>query len=391
MTKLLIATGIFHPESGGPATYLYHLLPHLQAHGYEVRVLTYGEPSPTDADTYPYPVTRISRQTPLAGRAWNYAAAARPLLAWADLVYVHTLLLPLVRFPWEPRKPLIYKIVGDQAWERAIRRGWVPPTTDIDHFQITRFRNPLVRWNKRIRNREVRYRADGVVVPSQYLKQMVTRWGQASQRIHVVYNAPAPTAPAAAPTRAAARAQLGLDPARPYLLTVARLVPWKGIDDVILALEAAPAAHLLVAGDGDLRADLEQYAAERGVAGRVTFLGRVERADVQRYMRAADYVVLYSGYEGLSHVLIESLAAGTPVIASNKGGNREVVQHDVNGLLVPYNDPHALAATLVTALAPGKRDALAANSGRGLERFDYDRMVMKTIGVLDGYREANGA
>jgi len=391
MTKLLIATGIFHPESGGPATYLYHLLPHLQAHGYEVRVITYGEPSPDDAETYPYPVTRISRETPLVGRMWNYMSAARPLLAWADLVYVHTLLLPLVRFPWEPRKPLVYKIVGDQAWERAIRKRWVPPTTDIDHFQITRYRNPLVRYNKRIRNREVRHRATAVIVPSHYLKRMVMRWGQASQRVHIVHNAPAPDHSPADVSQRVARAQLNLEHERPYLLTVARLVPWKGIDDLILALDAVPDAHLLVAGDGTLRADLEQYANERGVADRVTFLGRVPREQVALYMKGADYTVLYSGYEGLSHVLIESLAAGTPVIASNKGGNPEVVQDHVNGLLVPYDDPHALASALVTALAPGKRDELAANTASGLERFDYDRMVMNTVGVLNKFKGKNGA
>jgi glycosyltransferase involved in cell wall biosynthesis len=55
------------------------------------------------------------------------------------------------------------------------------------------------------------------------------------------------------------------------------------------------------------------------------------------YFRSADYTVLYSGYEGLSHTLLESLLAGTPVIASNKGGNPEVVRHGENGLLVPIS------------------------------------------------------
>ncbi|MEL6273389.1 MAG: hypothetical protein AAFR22_26540, partial [Chloroflexota bacterium] len=72
--KLLITTGIFHPESGGPATYLYHLIPHLQEHGYEVRLLTYGSPTPQD-ERYGYPVTRISRDIPYTGRTWNYAQA----------------------------------------------------------------------------------------------------------------------------------------------------------------------------------------------------------------------------------------------------------------------------------------------------------------------------
>ena len=386
MTKLLIATGIFHPESGGPATYLYHLLPYLQAHGYEVRVLTYGEPSDDDEKNYPYPVTRISRDAPLPLRMWRYALAARSLLAWADMVYIHTLMLPLFRFPWEKRKPFIYKIVGDQAWERSVRKGWVRPTTDIDHFQISRYRHPFVRYNKRIRNLEVRRRADAVIVPSQYLRKLVMGWGQPARRVRVVYNAIPPGHAPQYVSQMSARGQLGLDAERPYLLTVARLMPWKGVDDFILALDAVPDVHFLVAGDGDILDDLKQYADERGVADRVHFLGRVPREKVALYMQAADYVGLYSGYEGLSHMLIESLIAGTPVIASHKGGNPEVIQHNVNGLLVPYDDPHALASALVTAFAPGKRDELAENTEDGLERFDYDRMVLNTIGVLDEFK-----
>lgn len=223
----------------------------------------------------------------------------------------------------------------------------------------------------------------GVIVPSHYLQRMVVSWGFPSRRVQVVYNALPPSHEASGYSQAEAREQLGIPRDQPTLLTVARLVPWKGIDDFILALDATPDVHYIVAGDGAARADFEQYAQERGVADRVTFLGRIDREQVALYMRAADYVGLYSGYEGLSHVIIESLVAGTPVIASDKGGNPEIVQHNVNGLLVPYDDPHALASALTTAFAPGKRDQLATNTPIGLERFDYDRMVMETVGALE--------
>jgi glycosyltransferase involved in cell wall biosynthesis len=100
-------------------------------------------------------------------------------------------------------------------------------------------------------------------------------------------------------------------------------------------------------------------------------------------MKAADYFALYSGYEGLSHVLLESLRAGTPVIASDKGGNPEVVQHGINGLLVPYINREALAAALIEALQPGMRESLAANTQRGMERFDFAMMVEQTAAALE--------
>ncbi len=371
MTRLLIATGIFHPESGGPATYLYDILPHLENAGFDVHVLTYGD-APTDG--YPYPVTRVPRtRTPL--RQWAYARASLPLVRWAQVIYKHTLALPLIG----PRRPTVLKIVGDQAWERAVREGWVPPDTDIDTFQIRHYW-PAVRLQKRARKREVK-RADGVIVPSQYLRKMVIGWQVLPPRVRVIYNA-LPPAELPAASQVEARAQLGLHPTAPTLLFVGRLVQWKGVDDLIYVLSDLPGVRLVIAGDGTMRDKLEGFAAERGVADRVTFLGRVPHEQVPLYMRAADFTALYSGYEGLSHVLLESLRAGTPVIASHKGGNPEVVQHGINGMLVPYGNPTALRTTIAEVF---QRRAEFEPSA-GLEKFDHATMVRETIEMLEHIR-----
>ena len=135
--KLFVASGIFHPEPGGPATYLNELLPQLIARGWDVRVVSYSD-APYADRSYPYPVTRILRRS-LPLRLLDYARAARPLLAWADVVYAHTLGLPLYGDRHAPR---VAKIVGDAAWERAVRKGWIAPTDDIDAYQ-TRADYPL--------------------------------------------------------------------------------------------------------------------------------------------------------------------------------------------------------------------------------------------------------
>ncbi len=374
--RLFIASGIFHPESGGPATYLYDLLPELQQRGWDVRALTYGS---GDTAGYPYPLTRIPRRMfPI--RVAQYALAARPLLQWADLVYIHTLGLPLMG-----NKPRVVKIVGDLAWERAVRRGWIPPTEDVDLFQHKRY-GTLVTLQKAARSREARA-MDGVIVPSQYLKQMVLGWGVDEARVRVIYNALPPVgAQRATPlqnmiSQADARAQLYLDDT-PLILTAVRLLPWKGVDHLMAALQRVPDVRLLVVGEGLLAEPWKQQAEQMGLARRVTFLGPMPRERLALYLKAADYLALYSGYEGLSHTLLEALRAGTPVIASDKGGNPEVVQHGVNGLLVPYVDVEALAATLAEAFQPGKRLALAANTHLGMERFDFTRMVEQTAATL---------
>jgi glycosyltransferase involved in cell wall biosynthesis len=374
--KLFVAAGIFHPEAGGPATYLYEILPELQRLDWDIRVLTYGAGA---LNGYPYPLTRVPRRA-LPLRLTHYALSAYPLLRWADVVYVHTLDLPLLN----RRAKRVVKIVGDQAWERAVRKGWIPPTEDIDRFQSASY-SSVVATQKTARARQVQT-MDGVIVPSEYLKRMVIGWGVDEDRIQVIYNALPPLHENAGGmmSQAEARAHLGLS-AEPLLLTAARLTHWKGIDHLITALKQIPDGCLLVAGEGDLQGQLMHLTETMGLNERVKFLGKVSRDQMPMYMRAVDYLALYSGYEGLSHTLLESLRAGTPVIASDKGGNSEVVRHGVNGLLVPYVNSEALAAALQEAFRPGMRTKLAANTAVGMERFEFSSMVQQTSVVLRKY------
>lgn len=374
MPNLFVASGIFHPEPGGPATYLHEVLPALTDRGWSVRVLTFG----SGATATPYPVTRVPRRT-LPLRYAEYGWHAQAELKCADVVYAHTLDLPLVtRWRWAKQVPRVLKVVGDLAWERAIRRGWITPTTDIDQFQ-TMAASSTIEAARRSRSQQAQAMTR-IIVPSEYLKQMVIGWGVPPERIHVIYNA-LPAMMGAAQSQAEARQQLQLD-GRPTLLTAARLTPWKGVDHLIQALHSLPEVRLLVAGEGEELPRLRVLA--EGLGDRVVFLGRLPRELLYTYMQAADYFVLYSGYEGLAHTLLESLRVGTPLIASRKGGNVEVVQPGVNGLLVEYPDPTDLIATLRTAFSGDERTRLAANTALGMERFTFDHMVAATDAVLRG-------
>ena len=371
MPHLLVASGIVHPEAGGPATWLQEILPALRERGWEVQVISYSDAAPTEE---PWPLRRISRRA-LPLRMINYAAAALPLLNDTDVTLLTTLGLPLA----SSVAPRVYRIVGDQAWERSIRRGWIPPDEDIDRFQQRRY-GGLADVQKYLRSRELR-NAERVIVPGDWLRNLVINWGVAPARIQVIHNALPPLAEPAARDQADAREQLGLDE-RPLLLTAARLNPWKGVDRLLTALAQAPQFQLIVAGDGPQLAALQRQAAQLQLEPRVRFMGQIPRPLLALYMQAADWFVLYSGYEGLSHSLLESLRAGTPVIASDKCGNPEVVRHEHNGLLVPWPDDEALAAALQQALQPGLRRALARNTQDDLERFSFARMVAQTDALL---------
>jgi glycosyltransferase involved in cell wall biosynthesis len=371
--RIFVASGIFHPDSGGPATYLYRLLPELQARGHAVRVLAYGNALLTG---YPYPLTRIPIDR-LPVRLIKYARAYRAGAAWADLIYLNSLGLPR---SGDGRKPRVMKIVGDYAWESGVRRGWIPAAEDVDVFQTRRY-GPLVEWAKASRRRET-LSMNRVIVPSEYLRRMVVGWGAHPDRVQVIYNALDTQGCDPGLSRAEARDQLGWPRGGRYLVTAARLTAWKGIDALIDALARVPGITLVVAGDGPQYAALRSRAADRRLADRVNFLGAVPHERVALYLRAADYLVLYSGYEGLSHTILEALYAGTPVIASARGGNPEIVRDGENGLLVRHPDLDALVMALGQAFEGDMPQRLAAGARSGLERFAWPTLVEQTVRAL---------
>lgn len=152
------------------------------------------------------------------------------------------------------------------------------------------------------------------------------------------------------------------------LLNVAALAEKKGHRFLLEAMTELPGAHLDIAGDGELRADLEARVGELGLSDRVTFLGEQPKDQVARLMRAADLFVLPSLAENLPVVLIEAMASGLPAVATRVGGVPELLDHE-SGELVQPGDAAALAGAIRTATA---RDfdpqAMAA---RARERYSY--------------------
>ena len=155
--------------------------------------------------------------------------------------------------------------------------------------------------------------------------------------------------------RDAARKRLGLDGFT--LLSVGSLIPRKGHELIIAALADLPDARLLIAGSGPMRAELERVAVEKGVASRVRFLGEIAHDALTDAYRAADIFVLASSREGWANVLLEAMACGTPVVATNVNGTPEVVQDPKLGVLVQERSAPALAQAIkqLRALSPDRR------------------------------------
>jgi glycosyltransferase involved in cell wall biosynthesis len=177
------------------------------------------------------------------------------------------------------------------------------------------------------------------------------------------------------------RAQLGAGPETRVVIAVGRLVDQKNHALAIRAIAEVPDAVLAIAGQGELRDDLERIAEETGVADRVHFLGL--RTDARALMGAADVVVMSSHWEGLPLSALEALASGTPLVATDVRGLRELVTDQENALLVP-EEPHALAAALRRVLDdPGLAARLAA-AGRQVDGAGSDdRLVARFLELYE--------
>jgi teichuronic acid biosynthesis glycosyltransferase TuaC len=144
--------------------------------------------------------------------------------------------------------------------------------------------------------------------------------------------------------RAVARAALGIEGFT--LLCVGSLIPRKGYDLVLRALARLPDCKLVIAGHGPQRPELEGLAKRLGVRDRVRFLGETPHADLPEIYAAADVLLLASSREGWANVLLEAMACGTPVVATDVNGTGEVVRSPAAGMLMHERTPQCLVETL---------------------------------------------
>jgi glycosyltransferase involved in cell wall biosynthesis len=209
-------------------------------------------------------------------------------------------------------------------------------------------------------------RAAGIVCVCQALKDALVRLGVPADRVTVLRNG-VDLQKFRPVDRAEARRALGFE--RPTLLAVGHLIPRKGVDLAIRALPSLSGCGLEIVGSGPEEARLRALAAELGVADRVRFAGRVAQEQLPSWYTAADALVLASDREGWANVLLESMACGTPVIATNVWGNPEVVTAPEAGVLMRDRSPEALADAARGLLAsPPDRAA----TRRYAERFSWD-------------------
>lgn len=363
--KLLIATGLYPPDIGGPATYSKILEEELPKHDIEVEVLSFGS----------------VRKLPKVIRHIVYFFKVLKLGRTADVIFAQDPIsvgLPAMLAAKILRKKFILKIVGDYAWEQGVQRFGVEELLDI--FLLKKdypWQVKLLRWMEKL----VAEEADKIITPSEYLKTVVIKWGVDVKKISVVYNA----------------VEFGaVDPIKHdgerWIVSVGRLVPWKGFNTLIEIMpslchsrETCPRAasgsgdpeiKLKIIGSGPDFEKLKLQVISYKLQDSVELLGGLLHNETLSYIKSADVFILNSGYEGLSHVILEALSFGVPVLASNVGGNPELLSKKN---LFTYRDKKEILEKINRVLED-KNGYLIDK--QVLEKFKLETIIDKTIKVL---------
>jgi len=256
--KILIATGIYPPDIGGPATYSKLLFDELPKHGIAVEVLSFGE----------------VRHLPKLIRHFVFFLKALRKGVKADLIFAQdpvSVGLPSAIAAKILRKRFVLKIVGDYAWEQGRQRFGVKDLLDD-------FVNKKYNWKVELRRKTQKWvakNAEKIITPSEYLKRIVSTWQVDIEKVEVIYNAF--SAPKLELSKEDARAKLRM---RGFaIISAGRLVPWKGFKTLIEImpdiLKEIPNAKLYIVGSGPGRKELELTIANRGLRDHVFLLGQL--------------------------------------------------------------------------------------------------------------------
>jgi glycosyltransferase involved in cell wall biosynthesis len=366
--KVLIATGLYPPEIGGPATYALLLEEELPLRGVAITMVPFGW-----VRHYPKGI----RHVVYAYKLWQQSKSADCIYALDPIsVGLPALIIATLR-----RKPFLIRLGGDYAWEQGRVRFGVTKT--LDEYLVTKKDRPLMVRLLAALQSFVTKRAVKVIAPSRYLKSVIEKWGVPEKNIEVIYSALYPLSVEG--TKEELHDQLSFT--TPTIVSAGRLVPWKGFAALLSVIARLkniyPDISLVIVGDGEEHGMLANETKKLGIETHVRFVGRLSKEALGASIKGADVFVLNTAYEGLSHQLIEVMDLGTPVVTTIAGGNPELITDGVNGFLVPFNDVDAMIDAIKRVLDyPETRTRIIQSAHARSKEFAQPIMIAKIEAVL---------
>ncbi len=329
--EICVISSIYHPESGGPAKFCFDFANWLSNQGYPVKVITYS----SNQHRSPQPGINLiavksegflwMRYLRMSWAIWKNVRGANSVLVAG--AFIEAGIACFFR-----QSQYVSKIPGDIVWERA-------RNNNVTSLEILDFQEASLPWKYSLFqiffHKSIKA-SRRVIAPSEFINSLVQRWGVEATRIQTIYNS------------------IQIDawiepeiPAKRYdVLTVARLVPWKGISELIEVC-AELNLTLCVVGNGPEMQNLADLAKK--VNGQVDLLGQLHPSQMPSIYSMSRIFVLNSSYEGLPHALIEARLAGVMTIAKAGTGSDEVITNGVDGLLIGRTGDLSLRDALLWA------------------------------------------
>ena len=390
--KILIATGIFPPDLGGPAAMIKELIGSLVNNRFKLKVITYAETGERNKLNYgdkTVSVDKINRNRNIFLKYFFYLRRLLQLAKWADVIYVTDIYSVGYSAYLAKRilgKKYVIRFAGDSAWETAVSNNW---TNDyIADFQKKVYDSRIEKIkNKR---KKILVNADKVIAVSNFMANIAKEIGVKEDKIKMIYNSVDFIDKLEVNQNEADDIKFKYGSNAKIIITSCRLTIWKGVDGIIKILpeliKKIGNVNFLVLGDGPELENLKKLAEEYDISENVHFLGRVKHEETMKYFKAADLYILNSNYEGLSHALLDVMKCEVPIIATNAGGNPELIEDGKDGLLINYNNGEELLNASVKILTNEQLAKDLSMSAKGkVKIFNWDNTVDETVKLLREY------
>lgn len=317
--KLCIATGIFPPDKGGPAQFVSSFSAWLTSMGSASTVISLTDGNDSHTKSEFLEIHLISRTKNLPIRMLQTSLLLRKQAKHSRLL-INGLFLETLLATFTRKIDYVAKVPGDIVWERARNTGRT--TLEIDDFQGREpFRFLLMRWafTKSLK------RARLIISPSKHLSNLITNWGIDASKVVVI-----PNSVNSEIFRPNPQIKRTYD-----LITVSRLVEWKGIKELIEIARLIP-CKLLIVGSGPQEKELRELVTNHRVEA--IFAGEIDQAQLPDLINSSKCFILNSRYEGSPHSLIEAMSCGAFVVARSNTGTEELIASGMDGILISEDD-----------------------------------------------------
>ncbi len=361
--KIVVATGIYPPEIGGPATYSKLLFDELPKKNILVDVCPFS----------------LVRKLPKILRHFVYICFLFKKSIGADIIFAQDTVsvgFPAAIVSKLMRKRFFLRVPGDYVWEQSVQRFGVKDSIDLFQTKKYNIGVTFLRWIQVFTTES----AEFVITPSNYFTQVVSKWTNKKINIKTIYNGiDFPSLK----TKTNARVSLHIKEDSFVIVSSGRLVQWKGFKEIIEALyKIIPKRKnitLFILGDGPEKLKLEKLISDLNLNEHVMIVGQVPRDVMFDYLVSADVFLLNTSFESFSFQTIEAMYSGAFVIVSKIGSLPELVEDGISGLLFEVNNQTQMIDSLEKVMEIESTENIKKTATERAKLFSIERTIDELI------------